>query len=449
MAQIAAGTAVGGEERVSPVARNAIVAAVIGWAVDFYDIYLPAGALTPALVFFVPESVPATIRGTILGVVLVVTLIGRPIGAFIFGHFGDVIGRKQTTMIAVAGFALMTLLIAVMPGYASWGYAAVVILIILRLVDGIFMGGEYTSANPLAMEYTPRRLRGLVGGAIQSSYPLAAIFIFLITSLVFTIAPLKGGASSPYVQWGWRIPFFIGSGLGWAFLVYYWKTVQESRLWQAAAQRTRIKAPLKVLFTGQNLKTLAQVFVTLSGLWFLSQISVTYLSPFLITVLKLPAVEVTLALLFGNIALIIGYMIFAPLGQRFGRRPLFIVGGLWSLVLGPILYFLLARNSLAKGPLTLTLILATLALLLTISPWSQATTYINERFPTGIRASGYGIGYSLAVIIPSFFNFYLLGLAKLMPYAYTPMVLVFVGGLLVTIGAWLGPETKDVEFTPT
>ncbi|MBO0691047.1 MAG: MFS transporter, partial [Candidatus Dormibacteraeota bacterium] len=199
------GNAVAGRERLSPAARNAIVGATIGWAVDFYDIYLPAGALTPALAFFLPASVPAAIRGTVLGVVLVVTLIGRPIGAIIFGHFGDVIGRKRTALIAIAGFGFMTLLMALMPGYATWGLAAVGILTALRLIGGVFMGGEYTAANPLAMEYCPHPLRGIVGGTIQCAYPMAAIFIFFITALVFTVAPL-GGVDSAYVQWGWRIP---------------------------------------------------------------------------------------------------------------------------------------------------------------------------------------------------------------------------------------------------
>jgi hypothetical protein len=74
------------------------------------------------------------------------------------------------------------------------------------------------------------------------------------------------------------------------------------------------------------------------------------------------------------------------------------------------------------------------------------TTYINERFPTGVRASGYGIGYSLAAIIPSFFSIYMLALRRLMPFEYTPLVLIVLAGLLQIIGAWLGPETRHVDL---
>jgi hypothetical protein len=99
-----------------------------------------------------------------------------------------------------------------------------------------------------------------------------------------------------------------------------------------------------------------------------------------------------------------------------------------------------------KEPLVVTLVFYTIALAFVIGPWGIVTSYINERFPTAIRASGYGVGYSLAVIIPSFFSFYLLWLAHLMPYVYTPLVLLVIAGLLTAIGAWIGPETRHVDL---
>lgn len=106
-------------------------------------------------------------------------------------------------------------------------------------------------------------------------------------------------------------------------------------------------------------------------------------------------------------------------------------------------------NAGAHGSLLLTMVLYTIALCFTISPWGIVTSYISERFSTGVRSSGYGVGYSLAVIIPSFFSFYLLGLAKLIPYAYTPLVLLGIAGLLQIIGAFIGPETRDVALSST
>jgi hypothetical protein len=141
-----------------------------------------------------------------------------------------------------------------------------------------------------------------------------------------------------------------------------------------------------------------------------------------------------------------GYFIAALLGQRFGRRLILIVSGVWTAIPGTLFYYLMLANANSGGALLTTMALYTIALGLTISPWGIVTTYINERFPTGVRASGYGIGYSLAAIIPSFFSFYLLGLARLMPYVYTPLVLIVLAGLLQIIGAWLGPETRHVDL---
>jgi MFS family permease len=236
----------------------------------------------------------------------------------------------------------------------------------------------------------------------------------------------------------------IGALLGLAVLAFYAR-VEESRLWETAAAE-RVTAPLKDLFTGQNLRNLAQVFLMMSGLWLSVQIVISATPGLLENVLKQPAREVTNGLLVANIFLVAGYFIAALLGQRFGRRLMLIVTGVWTAVLGTLFYYLMLANAISGGTLLLTIVLYTVALCLAISPWGIVTTYLNERFPTGVRASGYGIGYSLAAILPSFFSFYLLGLERLMPYVYTPLVLIVLAGLLQIIGAWLGPETRHVDL---
>ena len=442
MAEVAIGSTAAREE-LTPAARKAIAGAFFGLAVDFYDIYLPTVALTPAIIYFQPKNLPASVVATLGFIVFAVALIGRPLGAFIFGHLGDVIGRRRTTMIAVAGFAIFTFLMALLPGYATWGYGAIALLIVLRLVGGIFMGGEYTSANPLAMEACPKHLRGFVGGLIQAAYPIAYVAIALTVTIMLGVVP-AGTVDSPYVQWGWRIPFVIGAVLGLAVLVFYAR-VEESRLWETQAQE-RVTAPLKDLFTGQNVRNLAQVFLMMSGPWFSVQIVISATPGLLENYLKLPARGVINGLLVANIFLVAGYLSAALLGQRFGRRLMLIVSGVWTVVLGTLFYYLMLANASSGGTLLLTMVLYTIALCLAISPWGIVTAYLNERFPTGVRASGYGIGYSLAAIIPSFFSFYLLGLARLMPYVYTPLVLIVLAGLLQIIGAWLGPETRHVDL---
>jgi hypothetical protein len=112
----------------------------------------------------------------------------------------------------------------------------------------------------------------------------------------------------------------------------------------------------------------------------------------------------------------------------------------------PYLYYSLITHALAGGSVLHTTWFAGAVQDLSIAPWGIVTCYICERFPTHVRASGYGIGYSLAIIIPSFSGIYLLWLSHLMPYLYTPIVLVVLAPLLMIVGALLGPETRDVEL---
>jgi len=444
MAETTIGSSGAQREALTPRARKAIAGAFVGLAVDFYDIYLPVIALTPAIIYFIPKNLPVQTVATLSFIIFAVALIGRPLGAVIFGHFGDVIGRRRTTLIAVGGFATMTLLIALLPGYASWGYVAIALLILLRFVDGIFMGGEYTSANPLAMEACPKHLRGFVGGLIQAAYPIGLVAISLTVTIMLGFAR-PGKLDSPYVQWGWRGPFVIGALLGFLFLFFYAR-VEESEVWQAEGQTTRSKPPLVELFSGQNLKNLAQVFLMMTGMWFAVQVAISFTPTLLQVVLHQPAQAVTNGFLVANIVLAIGYIVMALMGQAFGRRRMLILSGAWTAVLGTLFYYGMTANAAAKGSLVTTIFLYTIALTLSIAPWGIVTTYINERFVTGIRASGYGIGYSLAVIIPGFLTFYLLGLAKFMPYIYTPLVFLVLAGVLQVAGAWIGPETRDVDM---
>lgn len=138
-------------------------------------------------------------------------------------------GRRKTTIISAAGFTVCTGLIEVLPGYGTWGLVPIVLLIVLRLVDGMFLGGEYTAANPLALEYAPRAHRGLYGSIINTGYPAALAVITVITIVTLKFFP-AGSAGSAYAVWGWRIPFVIGFFLSAVVFLYYWKSVASGAL---------------------------------------------------------------------------------------------------------------------------------------------------------------------------------------------------------------------------
>lgn len=432
----------GSDQSLSPVARKAIWGAFVGFFVDMYDVYLPVVALTPALIYFQPKNLPAATVATIFYVVFAVTLVGRPIGSFIFGHLGDRIGRRKTTLIAVTGFGVVTLLIAFLPGFEQIGVAALVLLITLRLVDGIFLGGEYTAASPLAMEYSPKARRGLYSAIIQAGYPVAYIAISLFTALMLFLTPSKG-LHSAYVQWGWRVPFVVGALIALGFVLWY-RTVPESKSWQEAP---KTENPVGTLFSDRSSRrVLFQVFILMTGFWLSLNTTISTL-PIVLTKAKLPTTTVTYGLLVANLVLVGAYILAGLAGQRFGRRPVLMTLGILIVGLSTSAYLLLLQVAPRHDSLVLTMALATVVTSVTVCGWGLMSAYITERFATGIRASGFGIGYSLAVVIPAFYSFAMLGLARFMPYRYTQIPLLALGGLLILVGAALGPETREVDLT--
>jgi MFS family permease len=159
---------------------------------------------------------------------------------------------------------------------------------------------------------------------------------------------------------------------------------------------------------------------------------------------QLPKYALTSTLLISYAALFFSYIASGMIGQRIGRRRFFIIVGPLIAVIGSaILYYLVFTPGLSLGAIMA--LVCVLSILVT-SPWGVIITYINERFVTDVRATGFGIGFSLSVIIPSFYAFYMNWLGAIMPFELTPVFLLAVGAIIGTIGAAMGPETKDVDF---
>src|SRR3954471_1808035 len=214
--------------------RSATRGAFFAEFVDMFDIYLPTVVLTPALIYFQPPGQidPAT-AAIFTSLVFATTLVGRPIGAAVFGALADRLGRRRSTIMSVTGFGVITLLIALVPGFGTLGVASFWLLIVLRFLDGICLGGGYTGALPLAMEYSTKSRRGLLGGIILSAFPLAYVVITLVGLASFALFPLAG-PDSPYAVWGWRVPFVLGALLAFVLAAYYVRSVSESEIWEAA-----------------------------------------------------------------------------------------------------------------------------------------------------------------------------------------------------------------------
>lgn len=132
--------------------RRSLIGGMIGMFVDSVDIYLPAFVLPAALSYFIPTTLPTTVQATLGTLVFTVTLLGRPLGSLFTGHLGDKYGRRAVALVAGIGFTVFTLCIALLPGYASWGYFSVALMIALRLLAGMCLSGGYAGPIPLAIE---------------------------------------------------------------------------------------------------------------------------------------------------------------------------------------------------------------------------------------------------------------------------------------------------------
>jgi MFS family permease len=421
--------------------RSAIVGGAFGFFVDMYDVFLPVIALTPALSYFLPAGLATSTKAIVAAMVFVATMVGRPIGAMIFGRLADRVGRRRVTLWSVAGCGVTTLVIALMPGYTTWGLVAVGILIGLRLIDGIFLGGEYTGAVPLAMETAGNGRRGLYGSLVSIGFPLAYCAISLITFVTLHFAPAKGPGSS-YAQWGWRVPFLVGALLSGVFLIYYSRNVKESPIWKAAKKRSN---PLRTVVFGPVRRNFWQVFILMSGVWLASNMASSLLPASLATQSNLTPTQITGIIVLAQFVHALCFPLFGALADRVGRRPFFLGCAVGVGVVCAGLFTYLAAGQ--RSGLVMLFVVTLLIRVSGASMFAVTPSYICERFPSAVRGSGFGLGYSAPLLVTAGYAYYQDWLTHLMPYSYTPAVLLVIGGVLIGVGALMGPETKNVDLS--
>jgi MFS family permease len=421
--------------------RSAVIGASFGFFVDMFDVYLPVVALTPAMNYFLPSSVSSGNRAIITSLIFIATLLGRPLGSLIFGRLADKVGRRKVTLWAVTGCGVCTALIACLPGYSTLGLLGVVLLIVLRLTDGIFLGGEYAGATPLAMEASPTGRRGWYGGLVGMGFPLSYCAIALVTFVTLRFAP-EGGPHSAFSVWGWRVPFVVGALLCLVFTLYYSRTVAESTTWASVKKSAN---PVREVVFGRSRRQFVQVFVMMSGIWFASNLASGLLPSALQYQGHVSATEVTGALVIVQAIHSALFPYLGVLSEKMGRRPFMA----WSGVgIGVVCAAAFATISAGWWSGFLPVLLLTFVIRISGgSTFAVLPSYLCERFPPALRGSGFGLGYSTPLIVTSFYAYYQDWLGHLMPAGYTAAALLVLGGALVLIGALMGPETKDVDLT--
>lgn len=411
-----------GQQNIPREARRAIRGGILGNYVDQFDIFLPVIVLVPAAAHLFGAGNLARNAGLIF----IATLIARPVGAAIFGPIADRIGRSATTKITIAGVAVMTLLIALVPPQLSEN-ATLVWILVLRFLGGIFLGGGYTSAVPLAREWTAPRRRGLVSGLIMWMSPWANASI---AALVFL---LLGWGPAGYEAWGWRVPFLLGAAMAVVMLGYY-RHIEDSPAWR---QTAKASDPLRQILAGPHRRSLAQVFVLMTGMWLFTDMAIAVLTGQLKTVAHLDDRATSFTMLCATAASALAMVAAGHLSTFTGRRWFFMTFGGLSAVLAPAGYLMVFRQQPLGGTVAWVVVLQ----LVTVSVYGPIAAYLTERFPTGVRSSGYGVAYSLSIVLPALYPYYLPPLQQLLGDTAAVAALIVLAGLLVAVGAMLGPDT--------
>lgn len=418
--------------------RSELRAGLLVFFADQFDVFLPVIVLASVGAYFQPASVDADTAAVLTAFVFASALITRPIGAMVFGHLADTAGRKRATELAVLGFGAATLLIALLPGSARVGVWSIVGLIALRSVSGVCIGGAYTASIPLVMERVPASRRGYVGGLLLAVSPVAYASLGLMAIGLHELLP-DPGVGSAYARWGWRIPFLIGAALAFLALLRYRRSVAESTPVTGARRRS----PLHEITVGPHRAALLQVLVMVSGVSLAANLTLAVLPAVLGPRVGLTAVEVAAVMTLVALAAAASFPAYGQLSQLVGRRTFYRWYGVVMVLVGAGAYAVLLE---ARPGLPVAALLAVVVGLAAIGTYGPIAAYLAERFPTEVRSSGWGVGYSLGLVVPGFYGLYLAGLAQVLPSHLAPSVLLVVAGVLVHVGATLGPETRDVDL---
>ncbi|WP_369746496.1 MFS transporter [Paenarthrobacter sp. AMU7] len=370
--------------------RRVAFATIVGTTIEWYDffIYATAVGLVFAQVFFAPagESIGLLLAFASVGI----SFLFRPLGAFLAGHFGDRIGRRPMLVLTLILMGAATTLIGILPTYETAGILAPVMLLLLRILQGISAGGEWGGAVLMAVEHAPRNGRGRAGAFPQLGVPLGMLLASGVTAV------MTGWVSpgTAFIEWGWRVPFLLSIVL---IAVGYMvrRAVDESPVFQEiATKKQQTKVPAAELFRKH------WILVLLAALVFAGNNAAGYMATggfipsYATSQVGLDRTDVLLAITFAAAMWFLFTLLSGYLADKIGRKRTYLIGfGSQALMVFP-LFWLIDTGSLPM--LYLALGLFTIGLGLSYGP--QAAWY-SEIFPASVRFSGVSISYAIGAIL--------------------------------------------------
>jgi metabolite-proton symporter len=376
------------EDEHSVQLRRAVVASTIGTAIEWYDFFLysTVTGLVFAKLFF-PHSDPLV--GTLEAfAIYAVGFVARPIGAAIFGHYGDRIGRKATLIATLMLMGIATFLVALVPTYASIGIWGAAILTILRFIQGIGVGGEWGGSVLLSMEWARSHgSRGFIASWPQFGVPCG---LFLANLAVLAFSQMSG---EQFLEWGWRVPFALSIvlvGIGLYIRLGILETPVFARLQEAERlERAPILAVLREHPKEIVLSALARMAEQAPFYVFTA-----FVFSYAVGTLKVPRDFVLMAVLTASVVSFVSIPLFGHISDKVGRKRTYLFGAALTGVFG-FIYFGLLNTGVSS--------LIFLAIVLSLIPhdimYGPQAALIAELFPGRLRYSGASLGYQFASVI--------------------------------------------------
>lgn len=372
------------------VALTAGAGATIEWY-DFF-VYGTAAALVFPKIFFAADLPPLVAQLAAFST-FAVGFVARPFGGVVFGHFGDLFGRKRALLVALLSMGLATTAIGFLPTYQDAGFVSPLLLLALRFIQGIAVGGQWGGAALMAIESAPQGRSGYYGSFVQIGVPLGVVLSNMVFFLMVTAFP-----RDTFDAWGWRVPFILSIAL--VFVGIYIQTRLEESVEFEKATRSQASAP-----EGRRKSPVLQVLIhhprkiVLAGGAFIASntcfyAAITYAVSYGDTVLHLSRGALLACVVAASVVMVPGLLFFGALSDRWGRSTLFMAGaaltGLWSFAFFPLLETLSYPAVLAA--LTVELVC------LSVMYGPQAALFA-ELFPVEVRYSGASLGYQLGAVI--------------------------------------------------
>lgn len=398
--------------------RRVAFATLVGSAIEWYDffIYGTAAALVFNKLFFPQFSSTA---GTMLSFgTFAVGWLARPIGGIVAGHFGDRVGRKRMLIITLISMGIATTLIGVLPDYSVIGVWAPILLVVLRLLQGLSVGGEFGGGVVMAVEHAPEGRRGLFGSFPQMGVPLGLVLGTFAFYLISQLAP------DDFISWGWRIPFLLSILLLIVGLYIRLKIEETPEFIKALENKETPKVPLFEALTKHPGSVAAVVFANSASNTYFYAYSTFFVS-YLTAQLGYSRSDVLLGISLAAIAQLIAIPYMGNLSDRIGRKKVYIACALLLGLTAAPAFWLIGLKSV---PAVILVQIVCLGLLHGSSSAAAPSLY-SDLFPANVRYTGVSLGYQLSGVV---FGGPLPAVATALIAAGSGQPWIFVGYLILT-----------------